>query len=46
MSREIADRAGYDDMRFRKAGTGPVVRTYKHNPTKFIDVQAKVRDDK
>ncbi|KAK3872004.1 hypothetical protein Pcinc_022892 [Petrolisthes cinctipes] len=44
VSREIADRANYDSIRFRKAGSGPVTRTYKQNPTKVIDVQAKVRD--
>lgn len=44
ISREIEDRQRYDEIRFKKAGTGPVVRTYKHDPTKkVINVQAKVK---
>lgn len=30
----IADRRRIDEMRFRKAGTGPVPRTYSYDPTK------------
>ncbi|XP_042213995.1 mitochondrial inner membrane protein OXA1L-like [Homarus americanus] len=44
ISNEIADRQKYDEMRFSKAGMGPLVRTYKHDPTKrVINVQAKVK---
>lgn len=45
ISREIADRQRYDEMRFKKAGAGPVVRTYKYDPTKKpINIQAKSTD--
>ncbi|GFU22913.1 mitochondrial inner membrane protein OXA1L [Nephila pilipes] len=30
----ISDRRRMDEMRFRKAGTGPVPRTYSYDPTK------------
>lgn len=44
IAREIEERHRYDEMRFKKAGTGPVVRTYRHDPTKkIINVQAKVK---
>ncbi|XP_069956718.1 mitochondrial inner membrane protein OXA1L isoform X1 [Cherax quadricarinatus] len=44
ITREIAERESYDEMRFKKAGAGPIVRTYKHNPVKnVINVQAKVK---
>lgn len=50
VTREIQDRQRYDEVRFAKAGTGPVVRTFKYDPTKSakpmskpIDVQAKLK---
>lgn len=44
IAREIEERHRYDEIRFKKAGTGPVVRTYRHDPTKkIINVQAKVK---
>ncbi|XP_071531999.1 mitochondrial inner membrane protein OXA1L isoform X2 [Panulirus ornatus] len=42
ITREIADRERYDEMRFKKSGAGPIVRTYKHDPTKRV-IQAKMR---
>lgn len=45
ISREIAERQGYDEIRFKKAGAGPIIRTYKHDPTKrVINVQAKMKN--
>ncbi|MPC63126.1 Mitochondrial inner membrane protein OXA1L [Portunus trituberculatus] len=44
IAREIEERHKYDEIRFKKAGTGPIVRTYRHDPTKkIINVQAKVK---
>lgn len=45
ISKEIEERQRYDEMRFTKAGTGPVLRTYKHDPTKrnTISVKAKIK---
>lgn len=44
ISKEIEERHRYDEMRFKKAGLGPVVRTYRHDPTKkVINVQAKMK---
>ncbi|XP_068232890.1 mitochondrial inner membrane protein OXA1L isoform X1 [Palaemon carinicauda] len=45
VTRELEERERYDEMRFKKAGAGPVVRTFKHNPTKkrVINIQAKVK---
>lgn len=34
MSREIEDRRRLDQINFERAGTGPLVRTYKFDPTK------------
>ncbi|XP_018017967.1 mitochondrial inner membrane protein OXA1L isoform X3 [Hyalella azteca] len=34
VTREVQDRLRYDEIRFEKAGTGPVVRTFKYDPTK------------
>ncbi|CAL4114082.1 unnamed protein product [Meganyctiphanes norvegica] len=45
--KEIEERAHFDEMRFKRAGQGPVVKTYKHNPTlrskKIIDVKPKLK---
>ena len=49
--RELEDRQRYDEVKFAQAGTGPVVRTFKFDPTKVkdrnknppIDVNAKVK---
>ncbi|XP_031619688.1 mitochondrial inner membrane protein OXA1L isoform X2 [Contarinia nasturtii] len=35
LSREIEDRRRLDQINFEKAGTGPLVRTYKFDPTKM-----------
>lgn len=34
MSREIEDRRRLDQINFERAGQGPLVRTYKFDPTK------------
>lgn len=34
ISRELEERARYDDIAFQKAGKGPLVKTYKHDPTR------------
>jgi len=34
ISKDLEDRQRYDEMRFKKAGLGPVVKTYKHDPTR------------
>ncbi|KAG0413992.1 hypothetical protein HPB47_008857 [Ixodes persulcatus] len=34
ITRELEDRVRADEMRFKKAGMGPVVKTYPYNPTK------------
>ncbi|XP_076029582.1 mitochondrial inner membrane protein OXA1L-like [Oratosquilla oratoria] len=42
ITREIEERQQLDEVRFRKAGTGPIVRTYRDDPTKrknVIDVK-------
>uniref|UniRef100_A0A182FHP0 Membrane insertase YidC/Oxa/ALB C-terminal domain-containing protein n=1 Tax=Anopheles albimanus TaxID=7167 RepID=A0A182FHP0_ANOAL len=33
ISRELEERARIDEIRFQKAGRGPLVKTYKHDPT-------------
>lgn len=45
ITKELEERERYDEMRFKKAGAGPIVRTFKHDPTKkrVINVQAKVK---
>lgn len=46
VTKELEERERYDEMRFKKAGVGPVVRTFKHDPTKrkIISVKAKVKE--
>lgn len=41
ISRELADRQRVDELMFTKAGKGPLQKTYKHDPTKLSNVQAK-----
>lgn len=51
VTRELQDRQRYDEVRFAKAGTGPIVRTFKHDPTKpkkgtkppAVSVKAKLK---
>lgn len=35
LSREIEDRRRLDQIQFERAGTAPIVRTYKFDPTKI-----------
>lgn len=35
LSREMEDRRQLDKINFERAGTGPVARTYKFDPTKI-----------
>ncbi|CAG4943660.1 unnamed protein product [Parnassius apollo] len=41
ISRDLADRQRIDEMIFTKAGKGPLQKTYKYDPTKLSNVQAK-----
>lgn len=42
ISKELEDRQRIDEIRFQKAGKGPLVKTYKSDPTKpRTSVQAK-----
>lgn len=41
ISRDLADRQRVDEIIFTKAGKGPVQKTYKYDPTKLTNVQAK-----
>lgn len=34
IAREIEERSRADEIRFKKAGIGPVVKTYAYDPTK------------
>lgn len=34
LSRELAERERVDAIQFQRAGTGPLVKTYKFDPTK------------
>jgi YidC/Oxa1 family membrane protein insertase len=34
VARELSERQRIDEMKFRDAGTGPLVKTYKYDPTK------------
>jgi len=34
ISREMEDRAKYDEVSFKRAGRGPIPKTYKYDPTK------------
>ncbi|XP_073960247.1 OXA1L mitochondrial inner membrane protein [Choristoneura fumiferana] len=41
ISKELADRQRIDELIFTKAGKGPLQKTYKFDPTKLSNVQAK-----
>ncbi|KAJ0175095.1 hypothetical protein K1T71_009236 [Dendrolimus kikuchii] len=43
LSRDLADRQRIDEMIFTKAGKGPLQKTYKYDPTKLTNVQAKAK---
>lgn len=34
ISREVAERERIDSIQFQRAGSGPLVKTYKFDPTK------------
>lgn len=34
ITKEMEDRQRYDEMSFRRAGRGPIPKTYKYDPTK------------
>lgn len=40
ITKELEERQRIDEIRFQKAGTGPLIKTYKYDPTK-PRVQAK-----
>ncbi|XP_047996074.1 mitochondrial inner membrane protein OXA1L-like [Leguminivora glycinivorella] len=41
ISKELAERQRVDELIFTKAGKGPLQKTYKFDPTKLSNVQAK-----
>ncbi|XP_038222040.1 mitochondrial inner membrane protein OXA1L [Zerene cesonia] len=41
LSRDLADRQRVDELIFTKAGKGPLQKTYKYDPKKLTNVQAK-----
>lgn len=41
ISKELAERQRVDEMIFTRAGKGPLQKTYKFDPTKLSNVQAK-----
>lgn len=46
ISKEIEDRQRYDELSFKRAGKGPIPKTFKYDPTKvskesIAAVQAK-----
>lgn len=44
ITKELQERQRIDEIRFQKAGTGPLIKTYKYDPTKprpNASVQAK-----
>lgn len=34
ITKEMEDRVRYDEMSFKRAGRGPIPKTYKYDPTK------------
>lgn len=34
LAKELEERKRLDEIRFRSAGTGPIIKTYKYDPTK------------
>lgn len=44
ITRELEERRRLDELKFQKAGKGPIVKTYKHDPTKQVtSMDAKKR---
>lgn len=43
ISKELAERQRIDEMIFTRAGKGPLQKTYKFDPTKLPNVQAKTK---
>ncbi|XP_064466501.1 mitochondrial inner membrane protein OXA1L-like [Ornithodoros turicata] len=41
ITRDLEDRVRADEMRFKKAGLGPIVKTYPYDPTKQLAAHAK-----
>jgi YidC/Oxa1 family membrane protein insertase len=41
ISKELSERQRVDEMIFTRAGKGPLQKTYKYDPTKLSNVQAK-----
>ncbi|XP_041980518.1 mitochondrial inner membrane protein OXA1L [Aricia agestis] len=41
LSRDLADRQRIDEMIFTKAGKGPIQKTFKYDPTKLRNIEAK-----
>lgn len=37
ITRELEDRQKLDQIRFQKAGKGPIVKTFKYDPTKHTE---------
>lgn len=34
IAKELEERERFDDMQFQRAGRGPIIKTYKFDPTK------------
>lgn len=41
ITKQLEERKSLDDLQFRRAGKGPVVKTYKYDPTKQTVINAK-----
>ncbi|CAH0399444.1 unnamed protein product [Chilo suppressalis] len=41
ITKELAERQRVDEMIFTRAGKGPLQKTYKYDPTKLTNIQAK-----
>lgn len=41
ITNELENRRRYDEMQFQRAGKGPVVKTYKYDPTKQMAAAPK-----
>jgi len=37
ITRELEERRRFDELQFQRAGRGPIVKTYKYDPTKQVD---------
>lgn len=46
ITKELAERERLDEIRFARAGKGPLVKTFKYDPTKshITPIAAKKRD--